>query len=45
MGVKIKERPKDSGIFWLYIDHKGKRKAKKVGSEKAAIEAKEPGTP
>jgi integrase len=40
MGVKVKERQKGSGIWWLFIDHKGKRKAKKVGTDRrTAIEA------
>ena len=34
MGVKVRERPKGSGIYWLFIDTNGKRKAKKVGSNK-----------
>ena len=34
MGVKVRERPKDSGIWWVFIDHQGKRKAKKVGKDK-----------
>jgi len=38
MGVKVRERPKNSGVFWVFIDHQGKRKAKKVGSEDAANE-------
>ena len=33
MGVKVKER---SGAWWLFINHKGRRKAKKVGDKKAA---------
>lgn len=36
MAVKVKER---NGKWWLFIDYKGKRKAKKVGSKKAALEA------
>lgn len=37
MGVKVREyKP---GAWWLLIDHKGQRKAKKIGSKKAAIEA------
>jgi integrase len=28
MGVKVRER---NGAWWLFIDHKGKRKAKRVG--------------
>jgi integrase len=35
MGVKVRERPHGSGIRWVYIDHQGKRKAKKVGHRKA----------
>ena len=34
MGVKVRERPKGSGIYWLFIDYHGKRKAKKVGANK-----------
>jgi integrase len=37
MGVKIKERR--PGEWWLYISHNGRRKAKKVGTEKAARKA------
>ena len=37
MGVIVKERR--PGEWWLYISHHGKRKAKKVGSQKAAEEA------
>jgi integrase len=29
MGVKVRQR---DGAWWLYIDHKGKRKAKRVGT-------------
>jgi integrase len=35
MGVKVKERIPGSGVFWIFIDHNGRRKAKKVGSEEA----------
>jgi integrase len=31
MGVKVKERADDPGAWWLYINHQGKRKAKRVG--------------
>src|SRR5438093_10919516 len=36
MAVKVKER---GGKWWVFIDYKGKRKAKCVGSEKAANDA------
>jgi integrase len=34
MSVKVRERPKGSGIWWIFIDHQGKRKAKKIGKDK-----------
>jgi len=40
MGVKVKERVKGSGVWWIFVDHKGKRKAKSVGSKSVANEAK-----
>jgi integrase len=33
MAVKVKERPLGSGIFWVFIDHQKKRKAKKIGRD------------
>jgi integrase len=34
MAVKVRERPKGSGEWWVFIDHQGKRKAKKIGKDK-----------
>ena len=34
MGVKVKEKVKGSGEWWIFIDHKGKRKSKKIGHDK-----------
>lgn len=34
MGVKVRERPEGSGVWWIFIDHQGNRKAKKVGKDK-----------
>jgi integrase len=34
MGVKIREKPPESGIWWIFVDHQGKRKAKKIGKDK-----------
>lgn len=34
MGVKVRERPKESGIYWIFIDHNGKRKSKKIGANR-----------
>jgi integrase len=41
MGVKIKERADDPGAWWLYIDHQGKRKAKRIGVGSKAKKAAE----
>jgi integrase len=38
MGVKVRER---DGAWWLFIDHQGKRKAKRVGVGKAGKKAAE----
>jgi len=47
MGVRVRERPPGSGIYWVFINHQGKRKAKKIGADQrfandvaAKIEAK-----
>jgi integrase len=34
MGVKVRERPKGSGDWWVFIDYQGERKAKKIGRDK-----------
>lgn len=34
MGVKIREKPKGSGLWWVFISHKGKRKSKRIGRNK-----------
>jgi len=36
MGVRVREKIKDSGVFWVFISHQGKRTSRKVGSKKAA---------
>lgn len=35
MGVRVREK---DGSWWVFIHHKGKRKAKKVGDRRAAEE-------
>jgi len=40
MGVKVRERPKGSGVWWVVIDHKKKRKSKRIGTKEAALTAK-----
>lgn len=36
MGVKVREKVKGSKVWWLFVDHNGHRKAKRVGDKKAA---------
>jgi len=39
MGVTIREKIKDSGVWWVFVAHKGRRTSRKVGSEAAANDA------
>jgi integrase len=41
MGVRVKERRDDLGAWWLYINHQGHRKAKRVGMGPRAKKAAE----
>src|SRR5262245_28709455 len=41
MGVKVREKVKGSGEWWLFINHKGLRKAKRVGTGKPGKKAAE----
>lgn len=34
MGVKVREKPTGSGNWWIFINHNGQRKSKKVGKDK-----------
>ena len=36
MGIKVREKVKDSGEWWVFVNHRGRRTAKKVGSREAA---------
>ena len=36
MGVKVREKDPGSGVFYVYISHRGQRKAKKIGDKKLA---------
>jgi len=38
MGVKVRERPPGSGEWWIFINHNGKRKAKKIGRDQEKAE-------
>jgi integrase len=41
MGVKIREKPKGSGAWWLFINHGRTRRAKRVGTGKEGKKAAE----
>jgi integrase len=41
MGVTVRERPEGSGVWWVFINHAGRRKAKKIGKEKTALDVAE----
>ena len=34
MAVRVREKPKGSGEWWVFISHHGKRKSKKIGKDK-----------
>ncbi len=38
MGVKVREKKKGSGVWWIFIDHQGRRRAKKIGRDKKVAE-------
>jgi integrase len=40
MGVKVREKVKGSGEWWVFINHQGKRKSKKVGPKDEALQVK-----
>ena len=41
MGVKVREKVKGSGEWWLFINHQGRRKAKRVGTGRSGKKAAE----
>ncbi len=41
MGVKIREKVKGSGTWWIFVSHRRERCSRLAGSEEAAIAAKE----
>lgn len=38
MGVKVRQKVKDSGVWWVFVAHNGKRTSRKVGGKEAAEE-------
>ena len=45
MGVKVREKDKDSGIYWIFINYKGKRTSRQIGTIKAANKVRIPTNP
>jgi len=41
MGVKVREKEKDSGVWWVFVNYKKKRTSRQVGTLKAANKVKE----
>lgn len=39
MGVNVREKPKGSGQWWVFINHLGRRKAKKIGNDEKLAHA------
>jgi len=39
MGVRVREKPKGSGTYWVFVIHDRKRVSRKVGTERAAKDA------
>jgi len=40
VGVKVREKETGSGVWWVFIAHKGKRRSKRIGSRDAAERVK-----
>jgi len=40
MGVKVREKVKDSGMWWIFANFRGKRKAYKIGTDRDYAEAR-----
>lgn len=42
MAVRVREKPKGSGEWWIFINHRGNRKSKKIDKDKkVALEVAE----
>ncbi len=36
MGVTVRQKPPDSGIWWIFISHNGRRRSKRIGPKREA---------
>ena len=41
VGVKVREKIKGSGVWWVFVNHNRQRISKRVGSKKAALQVAE----
>jgi integrase len=41
MGVKVREKVEGSGVWWVFVNYKGKRTSRQVGTQKAALKVQE----
>ena len=41
MGVKVREKVKGSGIWWVFVNHRGERESRQVGAYKIAVKAQQ----
>lgn len=41
MGVRVREKPKGSGVWWVFVHHKGERCSEKIGTQRRAERAAE----
>jgi integrase len=41
MGVQVREKPPGSGVWWVFINHNGRRRSKRVGKQETAEEVAE----
>jgi integrase len=41
MGVKVREKVAGSGVYWIFVNHNGRRTSRQVGTKNAADKAKE----
>jgi len=39
MGVKVREKIPGSGVFWIFVNHAGRRTSRKMGARRLALEA------
>ncbi len=37
MGVTVREKPKGSGVWWIFVNDRGQRQSRRIGSKSAAV--------